>query len=167
MLPGEAGSPGITRYHWDRPQPLHDAGGWPARDTAYRFAEYARIMFDALSDVDADWFTINEPKPTAFVGHLYAAHAPGIVDPDPDPDPDAAAAVAAVAAVHHQLLGHGLAVQQFRDSGARGRLGAALNLTAIYPTSEEFADSARVNILRAFKSESCRGVSAAPSLALN
>ena len=125
--------PGITLYHWDLPQPLQDAGGWPARDTAYRFAEYARIMFDALSDVDADWFTINEPKTTAFVGHLYGAHAPGIVDPD-----------AAVAAVHHQLLGHGLAVQQFRDSGARGRIGAALNLTPIYPASEEFADSARI-----------------------
>ncbi|MEO8528471.1 MAG: GH1 family beta-glucosidase [Pseudolysinimonas sp.] len=124
--------PGITLYHWDLPQPLQDAGGWPARDTASRFAEYSRIMFDALGDVDADWFTINEPKTTAFVGHLYGSHAPGISDPN-----------AAAAAVHHQLLAHGLAVQQFRDSGARGRIGIALNLTPIYPTSQEFVDSAR------------------------
>lgn len=123
--------PGITLYHWDLPQALQDLGGWPARDTAYRFADYARIMFDALGDVEADWFTINEPKTTAYVGHLFGGHAPGIANAD-----------AAAAAVHHQLLGHGLAVQQFRDSGAKGRIGIALNLVPVYPTSEEFVESA-------------------------
>ena len=42
--------PWVTLYHWDLPQELEDAGGWPARDTAYRFADYAMLVFDALSD---------------------------------------------------------------------------------------------------------------------
>ena len=125
--------PGITLFHWDLPQSLQDVGGWTARDTAYRFADYASIMFDSLGDSGADWFTINEPKTHAYVGHWYGGHAPGISDPD-----------AAAAAVHHQLLGHGLAVERFRASGAPGRIGIALNLAPVYPSSEKFADSARI-----------------------
>ena len=39
--------PWVTLYHWDLPQELEDAGGWPVRDTAYRFADYSMLVFDA------------------------------------------------------------------------------------------------------------------------
>ncbi|GAB3386545.1 GH1 family beta-glucosidase [Humibacter soli] len=117
--------PAITMYHWDLPQPLQDAGGWPSRDVASRFADYAGIFFDAFKDVEADWLTINEPKTTAFNGYWNGTNAPGVMDPNQ-----------AAAAVHHQLLGHGLAVQAWKASGAKGRIGPVLNLTPLTPSGD-------------------------------
>jgi beta-glucosidase len=124
--------PAITMYHWDLPQPLQDVGGWANRETAYHFADYADILFGAFGDVDADWFTINEPKTTAYVGYADGSQAPGLQDGN-----------AAGAAVHYQLLAHGLAVQRFRASGAKGRIGIALSLLPAYPASVAAKQAAR------------------------
>ncbi len=123
--------PAVTLYHWDLPQPLQDRGGWASRDTASRFADYAAVVFDALRDMPGPWLTVNEPKTTAYVGYGSGYHAPGVRDVGQ-----------MVAAVHHQLLGHGLAVQAFRASGASGRVGIALNLQPVYvgePGAEDAA----------------------------
>ena len=69
--------PVATLYHWDLPQALQDGGGWAARDTAERFAEYARAMADELGDVVAQWITHNEPWVVAFLGHAEGRKAPG------------------------------------------------------------------------------------------
>ena len=77
----EAGiEPYPTLFHWDLPQELQDAGGWPARETAYRFAEYAGIVFDALGDRVQHWLTLNEPWCAAFLGYGLGRHAPGTHD---------------------------------------------------------------------------------------
>jgi len=58
----EAGiRPFPTLYHWDLPQALEDSGGWPSRDTAYHFADYADIVANALSDRVHSWTIFNEP----------------------------------------------------------------------------------------------------------
>ena len=74
----EAGiRPFATLYHWDLPQALEDAGGWPDRDTASRFADYADLMARALGDRVSDWTLFNEPLAFTHNGYLEGTHAPG------------------------------------------------------------------------------------------
>jgi beta-glucosidase len=122
--------PWLTLYHWDLPQPLEDAGGWPARDTALRFADYAALVHGALGDRVPLWTTLNEPWCSAFLGYGSGEHAPGRQEP-----------AAAVAAGHHLLLGHGLAATALRSAGARVAL--SLNLYPVQPAGPADADAAR------------------------
>ena len=47
-----------TLYHWDLPQALEDRGGWPERDTAGRFADYADTCMRALGDRVDHWMIL-------------------------------------------------------------------------------------------------------------
>ncbi|WP_395107866.1 GH1 family beta-glucosidase [Actinomadura sp. SCN-SB] len=126
----EAGiEPWPTLYHWDLPQALEDAGGWPERDTAYRFADYAALIHRELGDRVAHWMTINEPWCAAFLGYASGEHAPGRREP-----------AASLRAAHHLMLGHGEAVRAMRARHPEHRLGAAVNLYAISPASQAEAD---------------------------
>ena len=69
--------PLVTLYHWDLPQALENAGGWPNRDTASRFADYAEGMARALGDRVSDWNLFNEPMAFTHNGYLDGTHAPG------------------------------------------------------------------------------------------
>ncbi|MFW5976196.1 MAG: GH1 family beta-glucosidase, partial [Alkalispirochaetaceae bacterium] len=110
--------PAATLYHWDLPQPLQDAGGWPARDTAHRFAEYAGKVYEKLSDRISLWITLNEPWCASILSYLIGEHAPGHTD-----RPEA------YRAIHHLLLAHGLALKSFREGGYAGSIGITLNLS--------------------------------------
>ncbi|HLV59376.1 MAG TPA: GH1 family beta-glucosidase [Natronosporangium sp.] len=126
--------PWATLYHWDLPQALEDAGGWPVRDTAGRFADYATAVHRALGDRVDRWITVNEPWCAAFLGYGSGVHAPGRRDP-----------VAAVRAAHHLLLGHGLATRALRAAAPDAEVGTTLNLYAVSPAGpgEADADAAR------------------------
>jgi beta-glucosidase len=69
--------PLVTLYHWDLPQTLEDAGGWPNRDTAARFADYVQLTVQALGDRVSDWILFNEPAAFVDLGYLEGTHAPG------------------------------------------------------------------------------------------
>ncbi|MFJ9320985.1 GH1 family beta-glucosidase [Streptomyces globisporus] len=130
-LQGRGVTPWITLYHWDLPQELEDAGGWPARDTALRFAEYASLAYEALGDRVEHWTTLNEPWCSAMLGYAYGLHAPGRRDLGD-----------AMAAVHHLLLGHGLAAGALRDAAGGNplELGITLNLGTATPETGSEAD---------------------------
>ncbi|MBC9224776.1 beta-glucosidase [Aeromicrobium sp. 636] len=122
----EAGiEPWPTLFHWDLPQALEDAGGWPVRDTAERFADYAQIVAEALGDRVRHWTTLNEPWCAAFLGYGAGIHAPGRTEP-----------AAALAASHHLNLAHGLAVPRLRDGRPEAQVGVTVNLYAVSPADE-------------------------------
>ena len=121
--------PFATLYHWDLPQALEDAGGWPVRSTAEAFVEYADVVSRRLGDRVTDWITHNEPWCTAFLGHMFGVHAPGLRD-----------AAKTAATVHHTLLSHGWAVPVLRANSPGARVGIVLNPMEIVPASQSLAD---------------------------
>ena len=122
--------PWVTLYHWDLPQALEDKGGWPERDTAYRFADYAMLVFDRLQDRVRTWTTLNEPWCSAMLGYYEGRQAPGRQN-----------FADAMDAVHHLLLGHGLAAQRMRAAATKPiELGITLNMGTAMAASESLAD---------------------------
>ena len=114
--------PVVTLYHWDLPQEMEDAGGWPARDTAGRFADFAGHLAAELGDRIHLWITLNEPWCVAYLGYAAGVHAPGRTEPG-----------AALTAVHHLNVGHGLAARAIRAVHPAARVGVTLNLHVIRP----------------------------------
>ncbi len=128
----EAGiTPNATLYHWDLPQAQQDRGGWPERETALRFGEYAAAVGQALGDRVKDWATLNEPLCSAWIGHLEGSMAPGWTD-----------LAAAVRASYHLHVGHGQAVQALRAAHSDLRVGIVNNLSPCEPATDRAADIA-------------------------
>lgn len=128
----EAGiTPSVTLYHWDLPQALQDRGGWPERDTALAFADYASVVAERLGDRVGHWATLNEPLCSAWIGHLEGKMAPGWTD-----------LTAAVRASYHLLLGHGLAARAIRAAVPDAQVGIVNNLSTIHAASDRPEDLA-------------------------
>jgi beta-glucosidase len=125
-------APAVTLYHWDLPQALEDGGGWRSRDTAQRFAEYAALVHEHLGDRVRRWITLNEPFCSSFLGYAAGRHAPGVQEGE-----------GALAAAHHLLLGHGLAVAALRADAREGQqVGITLNLQPVSAATDSPQDVA-------------------------
>lgn len=122
--------PYVTLFHWDLPQKLQDEGGWANRQTAQHFAEYCVLMFRIFGTRVHHWITLNEPWVVSFGAFYENAFAPGGNDFS-----------LALAAAHGQMVGHGLAVQKFREMGLSGEIGIALSLSPKAPLTENTEDS--------------------------
>ncbi len=126
--------PIATLYHWDLPQELEDAGGWPNRDTAHRFADYAAIVGERLGDRVHTWTTLNEPWCSAYLGYGSGGHAPGRTN-----------RADSLRAVHHLNLAHGLGLQALRSTVAKAdaQYSVTLNFHVVRPGDEEAGDAVR------------------------
>jgi len=118
-----------TLYHWDLPSALQHRGGWVARETAERFADYAGLVAGRLGDRVTRWTTLNEPLCTAWIGHLEGRMAPGVRD-----------LRSAVHAGYHQVLAHALGSAAIRAAVPEAQVGIVLNLSPIEPATDGEAD---------------------------
>ena len=119
-------------YHWDLPQAFEEAGGWPSRDTARRFADYAASVYAELGDRIGLWITHHDPWASAFHGYGSGSLAPGLRSEE-----------AAVGASHVLLLSHALAVQACAPLRRPGsRFGIALGLSPVLPATPEDEEAA-------------------------
>jgi beta-glucosidase len=118
-----------TLYHWDLPQALEERGGWPERDTAGRFADYAEIVARALGDRVKDWMIFNEPMAFTIKGYYVGIHAPGRRDVD-----------AFLRASHTVNLAQGEAFRAMRAVKADAQIGTAFSMSAIEPARDTEQD---------------------------
>jgi beta-glucosidase len=121
--------PWLTLYHWDLPQPLEDAGGWPNRATADAFVNFTEVVARRLGDRVHTWMTLNEPWCSAFLGYQLGMHAPGRRD-----------VALGLSASHTLLLAHGRAVEVLRATVPGARVGIVLNPTIVQPATSTQAD---------------------------
>ena len=123
--------PLVTLYHWDLPQALEDAGGWPERDTAARFTDYAAIVVRALGDRVTHWNLLNEPKTFTSVGYWYGVHAPGRKDP-----------LAFVRATHVSNLAQGEAARAIKSINGALQVTSAFDVAPMYAATPAPEDAA-------------------------
>jgi beta-glucosidase len=157
--------PVATLFHWDLPEALQAAGGWQVRDTAARFGEYAELVAESLGDRVKLWVTLNEPFIHFSLGHVLGIHAPGLTLPADQMPADQLPADQLPAhqmpahqmpahqmpahqmpadqmpadqfpVVHHQLLGHGLAVAALRRA-SKSPITIANNYSPVWPVGSD------------------------------
>jgi beta-glucosidase len=120
-----------TMYHWDLPQALQDKGGWPARDTADRFADYAAILVKALGDRTPDWCVFNEPSAFTGAGYKDGIHAPGHRSTEEF-----------LRATHTVNRAYALAYRAAKALRPAIQLSNAINVSPAYPKTNSAADLA-------------------------
>jgi beta-glucosidase len=128
----EAGiEPFATLYHWELPLSVEEVGGWPARATAEAFARFVEPVASRLGDRVRFWITHNEPWCASWLGYGTGEHAPGRTSRR-----------AALAASHHLLLSHGLAVEVLRRQSRGAQVGLTVDLYPAHPASDAPEDVA-------------------------
>jgi beta-glucosidase len=124
-------TPFVTLYHWDLPQVLEARGGWTSRATTEAFAQFADVVSQRIGDRVRHWITHNEPWCVSMLGYGTGHHAPGKAE-----------RAQALAAAHHVLLSHGMAVPILRANSPGSEVGITLNLTPTTPASDSEQDIA-------------------------
>jgi beta-glucosidase len=128
----EAGiRPFCTLYHWDLPQALEDRGGWPNRDLAGYFADYAGILAKELGDRITVWAPFNMPWAFTYYGYGIGIHPP-----------NRAKISDFLKALHSVSLAQGESFRAIKAASSKATVGSAYSMAPGYPKTQSEADRA-------------------------
>jgi beta-glucosidase len=109
--------PMLTLFHFTAPLWLADLGGWENPRTVDYFAQFTERVVNELGDLVRYWCPINELAVYAFLGFMHGIFPPG-----------KRAISSSLAAMRHQLLGHGEAYRVIHALQAGAQVGAVSNI---------------------------------------
>jgi beta-glucosidase len=128
----EAGiRPFCTIYHWDLPQALEDRGGWPNRDLAGYYAEFAGTLAKHLGDRVTTWAPFNMPWTFTYYGYGVGIFPPG-----------RASFGDFLKAAHTVNLAQGEAFRAIKAASSKATVGSAYGMAPAYPKTQSEADRA-------------------------
>lgn len=117
--------PVVTMYHFDLPYCLEEKGGWSNRETIDAFTAYAEILFREYGSEVTYWLTINEQN-------TMILHPGAIGLPKGGKLPSRKELFLQN---HHMMIAQARAMKLCHALCPNGKIGPALNLTAMYPES--------------------------------
>jgi len=128
----EAGiRPFCTIYHWDLPQALEDKGGWPNRDLAAYYADFAGILAKHLGDRITTWAPFNMPWTFTYYGYGIGVFPPAKSNFDQF-----------LKAAHTVNLAQGEAFRAIKAASPKATVGSAYGMAPAYPKTDSEADRA-------------------------
>ncbi len=128
----EAGMrPFCTIYHWDLPQALEDRGGWPNRDLAGYYADFAGILAENLGDRITTWAPFNMPWTFTYYGYGIGVFPPGKANFEQF-----------LRAAHTVNLAQGEAFRSIKAASSKATVGSAYGMAPAYPKTDSEADRA-------------------------
>lgn len=115
--------PVVTMYHFDLPYCLEEKGGWMNRKTIDAFVEYAGVLFQEFGSDVTYWLTINEQN--TMILHPGAIGLPknGVLPTKKE----------LFQQNHHMMIAQARVMKLCHQMCPNGKIGPALNLTAMYP----------------------------------
>jgi beta-glucosidase len=123
--------PFCTLYHWDLPQWAEDKGGWPNRDLAGYFADYAGIVAKAMGDRITVYAAFNMPWAFAYYGYGIGIHPPGRANFDDY-----------LKSLHTIALAQGESFRSIKAASSTATVGSAYSAAPGYPRTDSEADRA-------------------------
>jgi beta-glucosidase len=123
--------PFCTLYHWDLPQWCEDKGGWPNRDLAGWFADYAGAVAKELGDRITVYAAFNMPWAFTYYGYGIGIHPPS-----------RARFSDFLKALHTVAIAQGESFRSIKAANPHATVGSAYSMAPGYPKTDSDADRA-------------------------